>query len=72
MSESSPSLGRTAPGGFSKRLFENSALIVIARVVTASLSLAAVPVVLEKLGVGGWGTWEALLATSDRAAPRAR
>lgn len=45
----------------------NSALIVAARVVTASLSLATIPVVVSRVGVAGYGTWEALLAVAGLA-----
>jgi Na+-driven multidrug efflux pump len=45
----------------------NSALIVAARVVTASLSLATIPVVVARVGVAGYGTWEALLAVAGLA-----
>jgi O-antigen/teichoic acid export membrane protein len=45
----------------------NSALIVATRVVTASLSLAAIPVVVSRVGVVGYGTWEALFAVAGLA-----
>ena len=53
--------------GLSRALIEqrfrvNSKLIIAARVVTASLSLATIPVLVSRLGVEGYGIWEALLA----------
>jgi len=45
----------------------NSGLIIAARVVTACLSLATIPVLVSRLGVVGYGTWEALLALASLA-----
>ena len=45
-----------------QRFRTNSGLIVATRVVTACLSLATIPVLVSRLGVAGYGTWEALLA----------
>jgi O-antigen/teichoic acid export membrane protein len=45
-----------------RRLGINSSLIVAARVVTACLSLATLPVVISRLGIANYGIWEALLA----------
>jgi O-antigen/teichoic acid export membrane protein len=45
-----------------QRFLTNSGLIVAARIVTASLSLVTIPVLISRLGVVGYGTWEALLA----------
>jgi O-antigen/teichoic acid export membrane protein len=45
-----------------QRFRANSALIIAARIVTACLSLGTIPVVVSRLGVSGFGTWEALLA----------
>jgi O-antigen/teichoic acid export membrane protein len=50
-----------------RRLVENSGLIVAARAVTASLSLATIPVVVARLGLAGYGVWEALLAMASLA-----
>lgn len=50
-----------------RRFRTNSALIVAARVVTAGLSLAAIPVVVSRLGVATFGTWEALMALAGLA-----
>ena len=47
-----------------KRLFKNSGLIMGCRVVTASTSLLAVPFMVSKLGIDGYGTWEAIMAIS--------
>src|SRR4051794_31156419 len=46
----------------------NSGLIVVARVVTACLSLVVIPVLVSRLGVAGYGTWEALLALASLGA----
>ena len=43
----------------------NSGLIIAARVATAVLSLATIPVLVSRLGVTGYGTWEALLALAS-------
>jgi len=43
-------------------LIGNSATIAGARLLGATVSLAAVPVMIAKLGVEGFGTWEALYA----------
>ena len=43
----------------------NSGLIIATRLVTASLSLVVIPVLVSRLGVAGYGTWEALLALAS-------
>lgn len=48
--------------GIEQRFRTNSGLIVGARIVTAGLSLATIPVVVSRLGVAAFGTWEALVA----------
>ena len=48
-----------------QRFLANSGLIIAARVVTACLSLATIPVLVSRLGVVGYGTWEALLALAS-------
>ena len=68
MSESSGE--RDAREGLSRarieqRLLANSGLIIAARIVTACLSLATIPVLVSRLGVAGYGTWEALLALAS-------
>jgi O-antigen/teichoic acid export membrane protein len=45
----------------------NSGLIVATRIVTAGLSLVMVPVLVSRIGVAGYGTWEALLALASLA-----
>jgi O-antigen/teichoic acid export membrane protein len=45
-----------------QRFRTNSGLIIAARIVTACLSLVMVPIVVSRLGMTGYGTWEALLA----------
>jgi O-antigen/teichoic acid export membrane protein len=45
-----------------QRFRVNSKLIILARIATAGLSLATIPVLVSRLGVAGYGTWEALLA----------
>ncbi|MHB8837656.1 MAG: lipopolysaccharide biosynthesis protein [Gemmatimonadaceae bacterium] len=56
-------MAREASAG--RRLFANSALIVASRVLTATLSLLAVPIVIRRLGIEGFGAWEALLACAS-------
>jgi O-antigen/teichoic acid export membrane protein len=51
-----------------QRFRTNSGLTVGARFVTAALSLATIPVVVSRLGVGAFGTWESLLALASLAA----
>ena len=48
-----------------QRFRTNSKLIIVARVVTAGLSLVMIPVLVSRIGVTGYGTWEALLAFSS-------
>jgi O-antigen/teichoic acid export membrane protein len=43
----------------------NSGLIVATRIVTAGLSLVMVPILVSRIGVAGYGTWEALLALAS-------
>ncbi len=50
-----------------RRFIENSGLIVGTRVLTAALSLLTIPVVVARLGLAGYGTWEALLALGTLA-----
>lgn len=51
-----------------KRFRTNSSLTVGARFATAALSLATIPVVVSRLGVGAFGTWESLFALASLAA----
>ena len=51
-----------------QRFRTNSSLIIAARVVTAGLSLATIPVVVSRLGVAAFGTWEALVAVASLTA----
>jgi O-antigen/teichoic acid export membrane protein len=51
--------------GIEQRFRANSGLIIATRVVTAGLSLATIPVLVSRLGVAGYGTWEALLALAS-------
>lgn len=51
-----------------RRLRTNSGLIIAARIVTAGLSLATIPVVVSRLGVAAFGTWEALVALAGLTA----
>lgn len=48
-----------------KALAQNTALIAACRLATAVSALLVVPVVLGKLGVAGYGTWEAIAAVSS-------
>ena len=50
-----------------QRFRANSGLIIATRVVTFCLSLLVIPVLIAKLGVAGYGTWEALLAVATLA-----
>jgi O-antigen/teichoic acid export membrane protein len=50
-----------------RRFVANSGLIIAARVVTAGLSIVTIPVLVARFGVGGYGTWEALLALASLA-----
>ena len=43
----------------------NSGLIVATRIVTAALSLVMIPVLVSRLGIAGYGSWEALLALAS-------
>jgi O-antigen/teichoic acid export membrane protein len=45
-----------------KQLFINSGLLGIARLLSMGTSLVTVPVVLSRLGLGGYGGWEAMMA----------
>ena len=45
-----------------KQLFINSGLLGLSRVLSTCTSLVTVPVVLSKLGLGGYGSWEAMMA----------
>lgn len=47
-----------------QRFVVNSGLILGARVVTSALSLATIPVLVSRIGVTGYGIWEALLAVA--------
>lgn len=51
-----------------RRLRTNSGLIMAARLVTACLSLATIPVIVSRLGVAAFGTWEALVALAGLTA----
>jgi O-antigen/teichoic acid export membrane protein len=50
-----------------QRFRRNSGLIIAARIVTACLSLGTIPVVVSRLGVAAFGTWEALVALASLA-----
>ncbi len=51
-----------------QRFLANSGLIIGARVVTACLSLATIPVLVSRLGVVGYGIWEAMFALASLTA----
>ncbi len=57
--------GEPSRARIEQRFRANSGLIIAARVVTACMSLATIPVVVSRLGVTGFGTWEALLALAS-------
>lgn len=48
-----------------QRFIANTGLIIATRVVTACLSFATIPVLVSRLGVTGYGTWEALFALAS-------
>jgi O-antigen/teichoic acid export membrane protein len=48
-----------------ERLWTNTGLSLATRIVTAALSLTAIPVVVARLGLASFGTWEALLACAS-------
>ncbi len=48
-----------------QRFLANSGLIIAARIATACLSIAVVPVLVSRFGVAGYGTWEALFALAS-------
>ncbi len=54
--------------GIEQRFRTNSGLTVGARFATAGLSLATIPVVVSRLGVGVFGTWESVFALASLAA----
>jgi O-antigen/teichoic acid export membrane protein len=45
-----------------KQLFINSGLLGLSRILSTCTSLVTVPVVLSKLGLDGYGSWEAMMA----------
>lgn len=51
--------------GIEQQFRTNSGLIVATRIATAGLSLVMIPVLVSRLGVAGYGTWEALLALAS-------
>lgn len=53
-----------APQSMGKRLAINSGTTALCRVIQAVVAIAAVPVVIAKLGLAGYGTWETILALS--------
>jgi O-antigen/teichoic acid export membrane protein len=53
--------------GIGKRLAINSSTTALCRVVQAVVMIAAVPVVISKLGLAGYGVWETIIALSVSA-----
>ncbi len=47
-----------------QNLLKNSLGILISRVLTISVSFLSVPFIIGKLGISGYGTWEAIVAVS--------
>src|ERR1035441_6912629 len=45
-----------------KQLFINSGLLGLSRILSTCTSLVTVPVVLSRLGLGGYGSWETMMA----------
>ncbi len=60
--EPQPKEEHASDSAIRKRLFKNSGLIMGCRVVTATTSLLAVPFMVSRLGMDGYGTWEAIMA----------
>lgn len=52
---------------FGKRLAINSGTIAICRMIQAVVAIVAVPVVIHKLGLAGYGVWETIVALSASA-----
>lgn len=50
--------------GSRRSLLINSTSIFLSRIITILVSLISVPIVLNKLGIAGYGTWESILAIS--------
>lgn len=48
-----------------RNLLKNSAIMGACRFITSALSLFTIPVIIYKLGIIGYGTWETLLAASS-------
>ena len=45
-----------------KQLFVNSGLLGLSRILSTCTSLVTVPVILSRLGLGGYGSWEVMMA----------
>lgn len=47
-----------------RRLLRNSATMMVSKIISAAISLLMVPVVISRLGIVGYGIWEAVLAVA--------
>jgi len=63
-SEDAKVIDQLSRGRIEQRFLANSGLILGARVITSVLSLATIPVLVSRIGVVGYGIWEALLAVA--------
>lgn len=67
MNEKENERGHLATRGLGKRLAINSGTTAVCRVVQAVVMVVAVPVVISKLGLAGYGVWETIVALSASA-----
>lgn len=56
-----------APRSIGRRLAINSGTIAVCRLIQAVVAIVAVPVVIHKLGLAGYGVWETIVALSASA-----
>ncbi len=55
---------KTSINTIRRNLLKNSLGILISRFLTMAVSFLSVPIILGKLGISGYGTWEAIVAVS--------
>ena len=58
----SPPMYRMSVTAVRNRLFQNSLLLGLSRLLSTCTALIAVPIIVAKLGLTGYGGWEALMA----------
>lgn len=56
-----------ALAGLQRALFRNSATMALSRVLSAAVGLLMVPLIVARIGVDGFGVWEAILAVATLA-----